>query len=154
MGAEQDRNKEVVKRLYLEVWNDGNLAAADELVHEKFEDHPPTRFWDLGLTGPGALTEAVATFHNAMPDFHDEREHIVAEGDRVVYLGKISGTHQGPLFGIPATGKRMEVWGVNFFRMEDGKVRERWGQFDVLTMMQQLGLAPAPGGPPPGGHED
>lgn len=146
MGAEQDNNKEVVRKLYQEIWNEGKIDRASEYVHEDFEDHPPTRFWDLNLRGPRALTDAVVQFHNAMPDFHDEPEHIVAEGDRVVYLGQISGTLQGELFGFPPTGKSMKVWGVNFFRMEDGKVRERWGQFDVLGMVQQLGLAPGPGG--------
>ena len=48
------------------------------------------------------------------------------------------------MFGFPPSGRRMRVWGVNFFRMEDDKIAERWGQFDVLTMMQQLGLAPGP----------
>jgi steroid delta-isomerase-like uncharacterized protein len=155
MGAEQDRNKETVRRLYQEVWNEGRVDRADQYVHEEFEDHPPTRFWDLNLRGPRALTDAVVQFHNAMPDFHDEPEHIVAEDDRVVYLGQISGTLQGELFGFQPTGKSMKVWGVNFFRMEDGKVRERWGQFDVLGMVQQLGLAPGPGGeggPPHGGQ--
>jgi predicted ester cyclase len=47
------------------------------------------------------------------------------------------------------TNKPMQVRGINFFRLANGKIVERWGQFDVLTMMQQLGLAPAPGGPPP-----
>jgi steroid delta-isomerase-like uncharacterized protein len=155
MGAEQDRNKEAVRRLYQEIWNEGRIDQADQYVHEDFEDHPPTRFWDLNLRGPRALTDAVVQFHAAMPDFHDEPEQIVAEGDRVVYLGQISGTLQGELFGFPPTGKSMKVWGVNFFRMEDGKVRERWGQFDVLGMVQQLGLAPGPGGeggPPHGGQ--
>lgn len=146
MGAEQDRNKEAVRRLYQEIWNEGRIDQADQYVHEDFEDHPPTRFWDLNLRGPRALTDAVVQFHAAMPDFHDEPEQIVAEGDRVVYLGQISGTLQGELFGFPPTGKSMKVWGVNFFRMEDGKVRERWGQFDVLGMVSQLGLAPGPGG--------
>ncbi len=155
MGAEQDRNKEVVSRLYQEVWNDGNIEVANELVHEDFEDHPPTRFWDLNLRGPQALTDAVVQFHTAMPDFRDRAEHIVAEGDEVVYLGEISGTLQGELFGFKPTGKSMKVWGVNFFRMEDGKVRERWGQFDVLGMVSQLGLAPGPGGGErPGGNQE
>lgn len=154
MGAEQDRNKEVVRRLYQEIWNDGRIEVADELVHEDFEDHPPTRFWDLKLRGPRALTDAVAQFHSAMPDFRDQVQQIVAEGDQVVYLGQISGTLEGELFGFQPTGKSMKVWGVNFFRMQDGKVRERWGQFDVLGMVQQLGLAPAPGGGNgPGGHQ-
>jgi steroid delta-isomerase-like uncharacterized protein len=157
MGAEQDRNKEAVRRLYQEIWNEGRIDQADQYVHEDFEDHPPTRFWDLNLRGPRALTDAVVQFHAAMPDFHDEPEQIVAEGDRVVYLGQISGTLQGEVFGFPPTGKSMKVWGVNFFRMEDGKVRERWGQFDVLGMVSQLGLAPGPGGeggPPPADSTD
>lgn len=153
MGAEQERNKEVVRRMYQEIWNEAKLENAQELVHPDFEDHPPTRFWDLNMRGPRALTEAVAVFHRAFPDFHDEPHQIVAEGDRVVYLGTISGTHQGDLFGFAPTGKKMAVLGVNFFRMEDGKVRERWGQFDVLGMAQQLGLVPMPGGPGgPGGE--
>jgi len=154
MGAEQDNNKEVVRRMYQEVWNEGNLEAADKWVHEEFEDHPPTRFWDLNLRGPRALTDAVAQFHAAMPDYNDRPEQIVAEGDRVVYLGEITGTLKGELFGFPATGKSMKVWGVNFFRMEDGKIRERWGQFDVLGMASQLGLLPPGAGPGgPGGNE-
>ena len=150
MGAEQDRNTEVVRKLYQEVWNEGKLDRASEYVHEDFEDHPPTRFWDLNLRGPRALTDAVQQFHSAMPDFHDRFERIVAEGDRVVYLGEISGTLSGELFGFQPTGKSMKVWGMNFFRMQDGKVRERWGQFDVLGMASQLGLLP-PGAGPGGG---
>mgnify|MGYP003693826813 CR=1 FL=1 len=54
------------------------------------------------------------------------------------------------MFGFPPSGRRMRVWGVNFFRMEGDKIAERWGQFDVLTMMQQLGLArPADAGGAP-----
>lgn len=147
MGAEQERNKAVVMRNYEEIWNQRKYEVADEVVDESFQDHPPTRFFDVGLTGPASLKEATRHFHEAFSDFHDRAENIVAEGDRVAYLGTISGTHDGELFGFPATGKKMEVRGVNFFRLANGKIVERWGQFDVLTMMQQLGLAPAPGGP-------
>jgi steroid delta-isomerase-like uncharacterized protein len=153
MGAEQDQNKEIVLRNYEEIWNQGKLEVADEIVDENFKDHPPTRFFDVGLIGPASLKEAVSHFREAFSDFHDTMENIVAEGDRVAYLGTISGTQDGELFGFPATGKPMQVRGVNFFRIENGKIRERWGQFDVLTMMVQLGLAPGPGGPPEGGAE-
>ena len=153
MGEEQERNKAVVMRNYEEIWNQRKYEVADEIVDESFQDHPPTRFFDVGLVGPASLKEATAHFHEAFPDdFHDRKEMIIAEGDRVVYLGTISGTQTGELFGFPATGNKMEVRGVNFFRLANGKIVERWGQFDVLTMMQQLGLAPAPGGPPPGGE--
>lgn len=145
MGDEQERNKAVVMRNYEEIWNQRKYEVADEVVDETFQDHPPTRFFDVGLIGPASLKEATRHFHEAFSDFHDTAERIVAEGDRVAYLGTISGTHDGELFGFPATGKKMQVRGVNFFRLANGKIVERWGQFDVLTMMQQLGLAPSPG---------
>jgi predicted ester cyclase len=144
MASEQDRYRDLVLHEYDEVWNKGNLAVADETVHPEFTDHPPTRFFDVGRTGPAALTEAAVNFRTAFPDFHDTPELVVAEGDMVAYLGMISGTQAGELFGFPSKGRRMRVWGVNFFRMRDGLIAERWGQFDVLSMMQQLGLAPGP----------
>jgi predicted ester cyclase len=145
MAVEQQHQyKDLVLREYDEVWNKGNYDYADEVVHPEFTDHPPTRFFDIGRTGPAALKEAGESFRNAFPDFHDTPELVVAEGDMVAYLGMISGTQEGELFGFPASGRKMRVWGVNFFRMRDGLLGERWGQFDVLTMMQQLGLAPGP----------
>ena len=149
MGAEQDRNRAIVLRNYEEIWNEHKYDVAEELVHETFTDHPPTRFFDVGRTGPASLQEAARHFHEAFSDFHDTMTMCLAEGDMVAYLGTISGTHDGELFGFPASGHHMEVRGINFFRLENGMIMERWGQFDVLTMMQQLGLAPAPGGPPP-----
>ena len=117
---------------------------ARETVHAEFNDHPPTRFFDVGRIGPEALIEAAQEFHRGIPEFHDAPELVLVEGDRVAYLGQIAGKQEGELFGFPPTGRRMRVWGVNFFRMEDDKIIERWGQFDVLSMMQQLGLAPGP----------
>jgi steroid delta-isomerase-like uncharacterized protein len=150
MGEIQDRNRNTVMRNYEEVWNDGRLEVAEETVSANFADHPPTRFFDVGLVGPASLQDAASHFRDACPDFHDTMEYILAEDDRVAYLGTIRGTQTAEMFGFPATGKEMSVRGVNFFRMEDdGKIAERWGQFDVLSMMMQLGLAPSPMGPPP-----
>jgi len=123
------------------------LEVADDIVDPAFQDHPPTRFFDVGRKGPDSLKEAVRHFREGFSDFHDTMIKIEAEGDRVAYLGTISGTHDGEFFGFPATGKPMQVLGINFFRLKDGKIVERWGQFDVLGMMSQLGLAAGPGGP-------
>lgn len=144
MGAQEDRVRDLVLTMYEEVWNKGNYDHAREAVHSEFNDHPPTRFFDVGRTGPDALIEAGREFRQGISDFHDSPELVVVEGERVAYLGQIAGKQDGEMFGFPASGRRMRVWGVNFFRMEDGKIIERWGQFDVLTMMMQLGLAPGP----------
>jgi steroid delta-isomerase-like uncharacterized protein len=144
--TEQERNKFVVLRDYVEVWNQGKMEVAREIVSPDFQDHPPTRFFDVGRSGPESLIEAASSFRKGMPDLHDAVQQMVAEGDMVAYLGRISGTHRGEMFGFAPTGKRASVWGINFFRFENDKIVERWGQFDVLGMMQQFGLAP-------GGHE-
>jgi predicted ester cyclase len=142
--TKNDDRRDLVLTQYEEVWNKGNYDYAEETVHPDFNDHPPTRFFDVGRTGPAALQQAAREFRTGIGDFHDDAELVLVEGDSVAYLGQISGKQDGELFGFPASGRRMRVWGVNFFRMGGDKIAERWGQFDVLTMMQQLGLAPGP----------
>src|SRR4029078_10530801 len=144
MGQHEDKIRQLVLTMYDEVWNKGNMAAADDAVSSDFDDHPPTRFFDVGRPGPGALTEAAGSFRNAIPDFHDTPELVLVEGNRAAYLGAISGVQTGEMFGFPPQNRRMRVWGINIFALKDGLISERWGQFDVLTMMQQLGVAPGP----------
>ena len=54
------------------------------------------------------------------------------------------GTHNGPLMGIPATGKAVTVAGIDVFRIAGGQIVELWQHFDQLGMLQQLGVIPAP----------
>src|SRR5579862_8433255 len=124
MGAHEDQDRDLILKMYDEVWNKGNFDFAEEAVHPEFTDHPPTRFFDVGRTGPGALTEAAHNFRNAIPDFHDTPELVLVEGNMNAYLGAISGTQTGEMFGFPPQGRRMRVWGVNFFEMRDGMAAE------------------------------
>jgi predicted ester cyclase len=147
----QEENRKTVLRGYEDVWNEGASDVAREIVHPDFHDHPPTRFFDLGGSGPESLIATSAHFREAFPDFRDRVVVMVAEDDYVAYLGEISGTQEGQLFGFPPTGNRMRVLGITFLRLEEGKIIDRWGLFDMLSIMQQLGLAPSPTGqaPPP-----
>jgi predicted ester cyclase len=54
-----------------------------------------------------------------------------------------TGTHQGELFGIPPTGKRMSIGAISITRVENGMGVEHWSQVDQLGMIQQLGLIPS-----------
>ena len=147
MATEQERNKAVVLRMFEEMWNQGNLDLVNELLAEDFRDFPPKRYFTTPILGRQSLYDAVKGFRAGMSDFHFEMLQIVAEGNRVVYLGRATGTHDGDLFGAPASGKQVNVVGINEFHLENGKIVERWGVFDVLGMMQQIGMIPsAPGG--------
>ena len=82
---------------------------------------------------------------NTFPDFHQTVEDDFAEGDKVVHRWTISGTHQGEFLGIPATGKQVANSGMSIFRIAGGKFVELWVESDNMTLMQQLGVLPAPG---------
>ena len=149
MATEQEnKNKELVLNEYEEVWNKGNFDFAHTAVSPKFEDHPPTRFFDVGRVGPEALKEAAMKFRSGFRDFHDTAELLITEGDKVVYLGMIDGHHEAEAFGFPPTGRMMRVWGVNFFRLEDGQIVEQGSRVALsadpdsrLSQLTRTGLA-------------
>ena len=149
MASEQERNKALVLQMYEEVWNRGNYDFVKVAVSPAFKDHPPRRFFDVPIRGREALLEAATHFRAAIPDFHDQMIQCVAENDRVVYLGRITGTHTEKFFNFEGKGGKINVLGINYFRIQNGIIAERWGIFDVLGMMQQMGVIPAP---PAGEH--
>ena len=142
VGQEQRSNKELVLRMYDEVWNQGNLQFIDEVVSQDFVDNPPKRFFEVPTRGRESLREAAGAFRGAMPDFHDQMIQCLAEGDRVMYLGRITGTNSGNFFQYPPSGNPVNILGINEFRLANGKIVERWGIFDVLGMMQQMKIVP------------
>jgi steroid delta-isomerase-like uncharacterized protein len=137
-----EQNKALERRFAEEVWNQGNLAVLDELLAPQFVEYtaPP------GLPpGPAGLKAFVQMYRAAFPDAHLTIEDLLADGDKVVSRWTGTGTHLGPLFGIPATGKKMSVEGIGIHRYSEGKIIESWNVFDQLSMLQQLGVIPPPG---------
>ena len=116
--------------------NAGNIDAAVESFAQDAVDHDPAPDQGPGRDGFKAFFTALTT---AFPDAHIEPAHMVADDDNVAIAYTLTGTHQGDFHGVPATGKTIEVRGVQVGRFEDGKLVERWGSSDELGIMQQLG---------------
>ena len=134
------KNKEVIRRFDEEIINQRNLAALDEFVAQDVIDHNVPPGFPPGIEGKRRF---LSLFLNAFPDLHITIEgDIIAEGDKVAERWTLEGTHQGELFGIPATGKRIRVSGMSISRFVDGKQVEHWAINDQLGMMQQLGVIP------------
>jgi predicted ester cyclase len=95
------------------------------------------------LSGIEEAKQYVSTFLEAFPDVSFSVEDILADGDKVVSRIRFRGTHQGETeeFG-PPTGRQLEQEGITIHRIEGGKIVEEWNQFDNLSILQQLGLAP------------
>ena len=72
------------------------------------------------------------------PDLSVSTDDVVSSGDRLVVRWTATGTHQGDQLGVPATGKRVRLTGIDILRVEEGRVVERWGETNGLEMMQQI----------------
>jgi steroid delta-isomerase-like uncharacterized protein len=80
----------------------------------------------------------------ALPDMHVVVNQTAAEGDMVAVYWTASGTNTHEGMGFPATGRKVSVPGMTFFRFRDGKISEEWSVFDMLGVLKQLGLYAAP----------
>jgi predicted ester cyclase len=138
-----EENKAVVRRfndLIGEFFRTGDADALDEVLSPDFVIHQPGTPPDLE-----SFKQFLPMFRAAFPDMSYTVEDMIAEGDMVVDRLTWQATHQGELMGIPPTGNLVTVTEMHISRIADGKIVERWGQPDMLGMMQQLGAIPPPG---------
>jgi steroid delta-isomerase-like uncharacterized protein len=136
-----ETNKAIARRVFQVGWNQGELAVVDELIAPDYTNHDPA---NPGVRGSQGFKQLITAYRAAFPDIHFVVEDQIAEGDRVTTRWTATGTHQGDLRGIPATGKQATVTGITVDRVADGQVQESWANWDTLGMMQQLGVVPAP----------
>ncbi|MFN8418040.1 MAG: ester cyclase [Anaerolineae bacterium] len=138
MSAEQ--NKSIVRRWVENGWNEQNVALIDELFTPDFVQHEPGA--PLPVSNIEELKLFVNAYLTALPDTHFVIDDLFAEGDKVVWRFTVTGTHNGALFGIPATGTRAQVTGIIIFRLVGSKMAEAWLNLDTLGMLQQIGVIP------------
>jgi steroid delta-isomerase-like uncharacterized protein len=133
-------NKAIVRRLFEELWNKGNLSLADELFSPNYAHYDPSTP-DVGR-GPESEKKRATLYRTAFPDLRLTIEDIIAEGETVMARWSCRGTHKGDLSGIAPTGKQFTISGVTIARLVNGKLVEGWVNWDALGIMQQLGVVP------------
>lgn len=146
--TEEETNKAQFRRTYEEMFNQGNLAIADELIAPDCINHevPP----GMNNRGPESGRQVVMMLRTAFPDLHCTVDAQIAEGDQVLSHCTLSGTHLGPfvllqLWSLPSTGKRFSVRQMHLHRLCDGQTVEHWAVREDLGMLQQLGIVSVPG---------
>ena len=139
MSAEE--HKAIARRAY-EIFSSGSLEAIEEVIAPDLVDHNAQPGRTGGIEG---TRQVLGMLRAAFPDLRFTPDDLIAEGDRVVARVTLTGTHQGEFQGLPPTGKQVTISGIEIVRIANGKAVERWGQFDNLGMLQQLGAIPAPG---------
>lgn len=132
-----------MRRVY-ELINAGDIDGFGEHLAADFVEHEETP--GLEPTKEGVM-QFFHMYKAAFPDLRMDAQDVIVSGDKAVARVRATGTHQGEFFGMPATGRSVDVQLIDIIRFgDDGLAREHWGVFDALAMMQQLGAIPEPPG--------
>jgi len=112
--------RSVVERYLEEVLNGGDQKVERELVAN------------------ASFSERLQGFRRAFPDVEVETTLILAEGDVVAVHSVGRGTHRGPFYGIPPTGRRWSATCTALYRVRDGRIADAWVNWDRLAILEQL----------------
>jgi steroid delta-isomerase-like uncharacterized protein len=129
-------NKNLVRR-YQEAYNAEDYAALAEVLAADVHTPNIARVMPPGLEGAIAVHKTTLL---GMPDYRTIIEDLIAEGDKVVARVTITGTHTGDFWGVPATGRRINLTAIYIVRIADGKIVEHWGEENGIKVFRQLGF--------------
>ena len=143
-------NRELVERLFEELFTRRNLAVCDEVMAEDFVEHAAAPFALSApgkVHGPSAMRGTAEWLFEQFPDMAMTIESIVADGDTVAARVLAEGTNLGSLNGvIPPTGRRFSARQSHWYRVLGGRLVEHWATREDLSVMLQLGVLGPPGG--------
>jgi steroid delta-isomerase-like uncharacterized protein len=129
-----DTNKAVARQLYQRL-SVGDLDVVDEVISDDFVEHEEMPGLEPNKAGVRQMFEM---FKTAFQDARFEVDGMIAEGDMVFALVRLTGVHQAEFMGVPPSGRAINVGVADYFRFDDGKALEHWGVMDTGAMMQQL----------------
>ncbi|MFW6074828.1 MAG: ester cyclase [Chloroflexota bacterium] len=133
-----DDHTDLLRSYVADVWGKKDVDALDHYLTEGYRRHLTTRSEPLDREGQKRL---VASFWHAFPDAELEIQDVLVEGDRLAFRSIMRGTHRGTFHHIPATGRNVEVYLLDFLRIEDGRFAEQWGGPNLLDLLQQVGAS-------------
>jgi steroid delta-isomerase-like uncharacterized protein len=137
-------NRKLFQRYFDVVANEGNLDVADEIFASDYQHHDPANPDPRPVVGPQGVRDHLTSLRDAFPDLIFDIDDMVADGDQIIVRWTARGTNTGDYFGMPATGKSIEITGMNTWRTRDGQAIEGWVNRDDMGLLQQLGVVPAP----------
>ena len=132
--AVTEANKALTRQFFSRI-SAGDLTAIDEFVSDSYVEHEQVPGLAPGKAGTRQLFEM---FHSAFDQARVEVDDMIAEGDKVFVLARLTGTQRGEFLGIPASGKTINVNVCDYFRIDNGALTEHWGVLDAAGMMHQL----------------
>ena len=140
-GRDLRERREALVREHMESENDHDFEVTlGTFGHPRYEIVPTGDVFD----GEDAVRQYFEDTRTAFPDQRNELIALHHTDAGVIVEFDLRGTHQGPLRGIPATGREFTCRTVAFFLFEEDRLVCERVYFDAATILGQLGLAPAP----------
>ena len=140
-GASVKANERVVEAFLQDVINEHNGDHAASYLN-------PDMQWSGGtvgtVTGRANVAGLFAGVVAAFPDAHITINDIFGQGDQVVVRVVVSGTQEGPILGIPASGRHVQWDGVDVYRLSHGKISNIWAGDDWTAILNDTGTFKAP----------
>jgi steroid delta-isomerase-like uncharacterized protein len=146
VNAEQSlrQRREAIVTEHVEAENRHDVGATIATFHQQ------ARYEVNGETSDGeaAVRDLLQDLMAGFPDFHVEIKTIHHADDAVIGEGRITGTHEGPFGGLPATGRAVDYPAVAIFEFEEDRLQCEKVYFDSATILTQIGVLPEPADPP------
>ena len=134
-GTDVD-NKRIISEIIEKALNQGRLDEIGDYFAADLVEHDPHQVH--GADPIEAFAAAVRAFRSAFPDSQMIIEDQIAEEGRVATRWRMRGTHLGEFMGIQASNRPVEINGIFFDRLENGRIVETWANYDLHGLLQQL----------------
>lgn len=139
-SALEEQNKQIAERFHFDLSIDRNWEAAEEFISPDIVIHMQGGSEAKGMEELKGFDELWANMNNAKINHYE----IVAEGDYVFIRWDLAFDHTTDLMGIPASGNHISgIYGMDLFRIKDGKITEMWQNYDEMGFLKQMGALPA-----------
>jgi predicted ester cyclase len=136
-------NAEIARRVFEDGLNRRDADVFDEIVASDYINHEAGDML-LPAQGPQDWSDVLARLSASFPDISWAVLRTVAQEDQVWLKTRMSGSHEGPFFGIAPTGRHFAVRQVHMLRLHGGRIREHWAVRDDLGVLVQLGAIEPP----------
>ena len=135
-----EENKQLVRRWFEEVWNNGSAEAIEEMFDENGIAHGLSDDPENPIRGPQGFRPFHTLFREAFPNMMIVVEDTIAEDDKVAARCSVRARHEGEFMGRAATQAPVDFTGITIVRIYNGKIVEAWNNFDFMVLHKQVGL--------------
>ncbi|MBI1306297.1 MAG: hypothetical protein GC181_06755 [Bacteroidetes bacterium] len=128
-------NKELIEIWYHDMWNKWNKEVMSQILDPNITFRGSLGNEKMGYDGLSAYMDLI---RNAFPDFHNQIELIITEGGKSFIKLRYSGTHEGEIFGLKPTNRKIEYYGCAVFSFNGRKISDVWVLGDVYGLLKQI----------------